>query len=186
VTDHAHCPHWAGGADECCECGRREQADDLRERVAEAVRGAFEYASPGLPERVIDAVMPVIEADQAEYEETVVGSLNQRVIRAEKRAGRAEQVLAAVREYVETSDDDGITAREIVLGLLGGKTIGEVEAGRATRVAATAAGSNERASSVGACPVCRRVPDLGVCPVQHSRQLPAGGHCACACEETPA
>jgi hypothetical protein len=99
---------------------------------------------------------------------------------------RLEATLAAVREYVETSDDDGITAREIVLGLLGGKTIGEVEAGRATRVAAPGPGSNERASSVGACPVCRRVPDLGVCPVQHSRQLPAGGHCACACEETPA
>jgi hypothetical protein len=26
---------------------------------------------------------------------------------------------------------------------------------------------------------CGRTPDPGVCPIQHSQALPAGGHCAC-------
>lgn len=36
-------------------------------------------------------------------------------------------------------------------------------------------GSPEVSATCG----CGRTPDPGVCPIQHSQGLPAGGHCAC-------
>lgn len=84
--------------------------DDLRARVADAI--AFHPSNRGgsLEQRervaglLADAVMRVVEAEQAEYDETVVGGLNQRVIRAEKRAGRAEDAIERVRELHSPDD----------------------------------------------------------------------------------
>jgi hypothetical protein len=113
-------------------------------------------------------------------------------------AGRIEEVLRTVPVRLGPNAL-AILARGGTVGLSGGEyaamalavatmltTDAESGIDGATHVAAPSPGGNEQAASVGACGVCRRVPDLGVCPVQHSRQLPAGGHCACACEETPA
>lgn len=103
-------------------------SDDLRTRIAEALRKAahdcpgdcgkseeecvdahpiqvevlhFGQVSVigGPVEKLAEVVMAVVEAEQAEYEETVVGGLNGRVTRAERRAERAEDATARVREY---------------------------------------------------------------------------------------
>lgn len=116
MTDHAHCPHWAGGADECCQCGHREQTDDLRDRVAEAVAGVEQALSDRAMYRlsgrevtaITDAVMPVIEAEQNEYEETVVGGLNERVIRLEKRLAYQKTRLLEALGMDPTRDWDDI------------------------------------------------------------------------------
>jgi hypothetical protein len=140
VTDHAHCPHWAGGADECCQCGHREAGQPFS--VAVVATGRHEFVSgPQLPRLLVIGDPPQVTINLAS------GTIDY---------GPDYQPDEAARQFWD-----------------------------AVRVVA---GANPIRGVVPprACPVCRRVPDLGVCPVQHSRQLPAGGHCACACEETPA
>lgn len=95
--------------------------EDLRARIADAIayhpsnRGASLEQRERVAGVLADAVMAVVEAERRESDE---------------RAWAAEATLAAVREYVETSDDDGIHTRETVLRLLAGKTEAEAMAER--------------------------------------------------------
>ena len=112
--------------------------DGLRAQIEAALRASWDTSGVNVHmddaiRRDTDAVLPVIERhteqlrrERAEAEETSLRFLTQRQEMAterytwQERGDRAEDRLAAIREYVEHSDDDGIRTRETVLRLLDG------------------------------------------------------------------
>lgn len=108
------------------------------------------------------------KARQEAYEESVVGALNERNTRDCQRAETAEAQVARIRAFLEDMatwcSPHGIAADYSRRGL-------------------DALDGVDPLSAVTRACSCGRTPDPGVCPVQHSVGLPAGGHCACACDK---
>lgn len=77
------------------------------------------------------------QRDKAGRLEIANRALNTAALEAVERAERAEAAIARVREYVATSDDDGIRTRETVLGIVGDWPGPETEAASAAATKAT-------------------------------------------------
>lgn len=89
---------------------------------------------------------------------------------AQRRVANAEAQVARIRAFLED--------------MAGGCSPHGVAAGYARRGLDSLNGV-DRLRDARACS-CGRSPDPGICPIEHSAQHPAGGHCACACDkETP-
>lgn len=96
-------------------------------------------------------------------------------------AAKVDAEMAGLRERAEKAEAQVGRVRNFLEDMAGWCSPHGVAAGYARR-GLDALDGVDRLRDARSCS-CGRIPDPGICQVEHSAEYPAGGHCACACDK---